>query len=359
MNIGNTIRTRRRAKDLTQENLAEMLGVSVSAVSLWESEKTMPDIALIPAICSVLDISADELFEINLEKRTEEIEKIDAEANKYGVRGYSEEALKIIEQGLKKYPDDQKLLNRALHYHHRLGDTDKIIAVGERILEKCTNPGFRKSAIQILCFTYKDKDPARAEKLLEELDTLYVSREVIATHVYKGEKQLDSCQNLIRSALDIMTQRMRRHIDGGEPRYTGEEAATVQEKIISIFHTVFEDGDFGFYHTRLLDAEISLAHHYADLRDAERALDHLEKAAFHAIEFVKFARFGAKEFVNTSLVLRGHKSGGFSTTGTSNNAQDVKNAMQNARYDFVRDTDRFRAIAADLDRYAGAWEKLE
>ena len=105
MNIGNVIRTKRRAKDMTQEDIAELLGVSVSAVSLWESGKTMPDISLVPAICSLLEISADELFGIDAANRENEIMEIVEEAGKYGGRGHLEEAVKIIEDGLKKFPD--------------------------------------------------------------------------------------------------------------------------------------------------------------------------------------------------------------------------------------------------------------
>ena len=36
MNLGTTIRTARRAKDMTQETLASLLGVTLSAVSQWE-----------------------------------------------------------------------------------------------------------------------------------------------------------------------------------------------------------------------------------------------------------------------------------------------------------------------------------
>ncbi len=364
MNIGNTIRTRRRAKDMTQEALAELLGVSVSAVSLWETEKTMPDIALIPALCSVLDISADELFSINLERKTAEIDAIIEEANRSGARGYTEEALAVIDRGLAKYPDSERLMGQALHYHYNLrSDADHkaaAIAIGERMLEKCTRIGFRQSAIQKLCFIYRDDNPERAEQLLDELGTLYVSREMIATHVYKGDKQIDHCQSLITTALDIMTARMTQNVvgDAGQKRYTRDELAQVNETVIALYHLIFADGDFGFYHTRLQNAEDMLADYYADRGNAENALEHLRREAEHAIGFMEFAKCGKEEFVNTSLVLRGRREGGFSTTSTETNAAAVLRSMEQKRYDFIRDTAEFHAIKASLEAYAGDWGKL-
>ena len=58
MSIGTTIKTLRRGRDLTQEELAEVLGVSAKAVSQWENERTAPDLSQIPAICTYFDISA-------------------------------------------------------------------------------------------------------------------------------------------------------------------------------------------------------------------------------------------------------------------------------------------------------------
>ena len=46
LNIGKQVKTLRIAKGVTQEELAEYLGVSFQAVSKWENEASTPDIAL-------------------------------------------------------------------------------------------------------------------------------------------------------------------------------------------------------------------------------------------------------------------------------------------------------------------------
>ena len=62
MNIGSVIKSKRREKDLTQEQLAEYLNVSVSAVSQWESGKTVPDVSLIITLANFFDVTTDELL---------------------------------------------------------------------------------------------------------------------------------------------------------------------------------------------------------------------------------------------------------------------------------------------------------
>ena len=52
----------RKQKDMTQEALANALGVSGQAVSKWESAQCCPDIALIPKIAEIFEVSIDELM---------------------------------------------------------------------------------------------------------------------------------------------------------------------------------------------------------------------------------------------------------------------------------------------------------
>lgn len=60
--IGNRISKHRKEKGLTQEELAEKLGVSSQAVSKWENDQSCPDISLLPILCSIFGISTDELL---------------------------------------------------------------------------------------------------------------------------------------------------------------------------------------------------------------------------------------------------------------------------------------------------------
>lgn len=60
--LGKKISELRKEKNLTQEGLAEALGVSPQAVSKWENDLSCPDIMLLPELASLFDVSIDELF---------------------------------------------------------------------------------------------------------------------------------------------------------------------------------------------------------------------------------------------------------------------------------------------------------
>ena len=50
LRIGEKIKAKRRERDLTQEELANILGVSKAAVSKWETDESYPDITLLTQI---------------------------------------------------------------------------------------------------------------------------------------------------------------------------------------------------------------------------------------------------------------------------------------------------------------------
>lgn len=65
--INEMIRAKRRERDLTQEELANMLGVTKAAVSKWENAESYPDITMLPQIAQLFHITMDELFGYTLE----------------------------------------------------------------------------------------------------------------------------------------------------------------------------------------------------------------------------------------------------------------------------------------------------
>ncbi|MBQ1565774.1 MAG: helix-turn-helix transcriptional regulator [Clostridia bacterium] len=60
--LGKRIAALRKEKGLTQEQLAEKVGVSAQAVSKWENDVSCPDITLLPLLADLFDVSVDELL---------------------------------------------------------------------------------------------------------------------------------------------------------------------------------------------------------------------------------------------------------------------------------------------------------
>ena len=111
--VGQTIRRLRKERGLTQEELAEQLGVTAQAVSKWENETGMPDISQIVPLAGVFGVSTDVIFGLDTTTAGEDVAKIlrDAEADKVGGGAASYiKAYDRISEGLRKYPCDQRLL---------------------------------------------------------------------------------------------------------------------------------------------------------------------------------------------------------------------------------------------------------
>ncbi len=62
MTLGEKLSEKRRLKNLTQDDVAEKLGVTPQAVSKWENDASCPDISLLPTIASLYETTIDELL---------------------------------------------------------------------------------------------------------------------------------------------------------------------------------------------------------------------------------------------------------------------------------------------------------
>ena len=60
--LGENIRKYRRTMKMTQEELAEKIGVSFQAVSKWENAQSAPDISWLPLLAEVFECAIDDLF---------------------------------------------------------------------------------------------------------------------------------------------------------------------------------------------------------------------------------------------------------------------------------------------------------
>ena len=127
--FGKRIKNFRLRRDLTQERLAELLGVSAQAVSKWETGASCPDISLLPQISAALGVTLDELFATSDETHLARIDQMIEDGAML-----SEEDFRYAEQRLREYCTRGALRGRCLtmlaqlyiaraeHYQNLAGD---------------------------------------------------------------------------------------------------------------------------------------------------------------------------------------------------------------------------------------------
>jgi transcriptional regulator with XRE-family HTH domain len=75
INIAKVITAKRKEKGVTQDDLAEYMGVSKASVSKWETGQSYPDITFLPQLATYFNISIDELIEYSPRMTKEDIKK--------------------------------------------------------------------------------------------------------------------------------------------------------------------------------------------------------------------------------------------------------------------------------------------
>lgn len=116
--LAENIKALRKSKKMTQEQLAEALGVTVGAVYKWESKQSIPDISLILEMADLFDLSTDVLLgyewrNSNVSTALKRIMTLSKEKN-------YQEASAEAEKALKKYPNNFDIVYQsALVYYDK------------------------------------------------------------------------------------------------------------------------------------------------------------------------------------------------------------------------------------------------
>lgn len=110
MSIGEVIRTHRKKLGITQEEMANRLGVTAPAVSKWEIGCTQPDISLLAPIARLLGITTDTLLSYKDNLTEEELSRFVKELDtKLDTKSYAE-AFAYAREKIEEYPNCHKLI---------------------------------------------------------------------------------------------------------------------------------------------------------------------------------------------------------------------------------------------------------
>lgn len=139
INLGQVLIENRRQRQITQEELANHIGVSTAAVSKWETGSTYPDILMLPKLASYFDISIDELMGYEPQLNQAEIQK--------WYRHFSEEfaslpfdeamqhSREMVKQYYSCYPFLLQIASLWVNYSMLAGSREKSEKVIEEALE--------------------------------------------------------------------------------------------------------------------------------------------------------------------------------------------------------------------------------
>lgn len=220
MNIGNKIKELRKQRGVTQEQLANSIGVSFQAVSKWENNIALPDITLTPILASYFDVSMDELFDYNSEEIKKDALEIAKQSAKYRENS-QEEGIRIIQEGLKKYPDNDILLNNLLYLINYWNEPDKTIEIAYKIIDITKDISTKYNALRFLAYAYKAKGDIESAKIaLEQIPELSFSRLSELAYVLNGEERMNAAQKELVVSLSILVEMQARiaecHIENRE-----------------------------------------------------------------------------------------------------------------------------------------------
>lgn len=258
--LGRKIRELRKAKNISQEVLAQYLGVSSQAISKWENETAMPDVTLIPAIASFFDVSTDDLFDYNRLEAERKVADICEKAYEYRFSDpVKSEA--ILREGLKQYPGNDIILNNILCVLEPAERSEEIITICKTLIEGTRDDAVKYDALRILADTYHQTgQQALVEPTLEQIPEIYFTKLQQMAFLLEGEKSLDAAWSQLGLSLEETVDMLLIIRDRLREKGQEEDASKyvrIVKGILEVFRVeegvVFETSNFYRWGKEILD----------------------------------------------------------------------------------------------------------
>ncbi len=360
MSIGSIIKRLRSEKDITQEQLAEYLGITSRAISQWECDRTAPDISQLPALCHIFDISSDVLLGIDIEKNNDEIKKYLSEANDLGNQGKWSECITLLRQANRKFPRDYEIMERLSdsliceNLRKGVNEYDEVYDLCNKILAECTDSKIRYRTIKNLATAYRFAGKKEEMlKVVEEMPKSHISYENFMLYCWNGDADFEKRQSyiayLINSLLASMDGACRHLHDNGELIYSSEDRIRLYESQVKLLEDLFPNKDYQYLAQHGEIACNHIAKLYIRNKDIENAWKWLEKGTDFAIHMDTYD-FDAP---HTSPILRGYSSGGWIMEKDGNRSKSMLEWLTNDdEASFLRSDVRYEALTDRLKKVA-------
>lgn len=239
--LGEQIRILRKSRNISQEVLAQYLGVSFQAVSKWENGDNLPDVTMVPAIASFFEVSTDELFDFN---RVEMEQKVQQACWDIADIRYDEpeKAERMLRELLKKYPGNEIILNNLLYTMRSPERCDEVVTLCKSILEVVREDDVKYFVLRILAETYHEMGQQNLVKpTLEQIPEIYFSKLELAAKLLEGEDAMEAARqqaSLSRDdLLDMLSQLYRQQGELDK----AEEYAALTKEVYSLFEGRTDD----------------------------------------------------------------------------------------------------------------------
>ena len=310
MTFGQIIKKLRREADYTQEALADLLAISPQAVSRWECDQAMPDIALLPRIANLFGVSADYLLGIDFESRERRIAEIRERANRVHSDGNRAEAIRILRRGLLSYPNALPLMTALSDALFMEGQFDESLSLAEWVMDHATDMDLHVQAVFTACCVLDHR--GQHDRAVELAKTVpECSQHDILRHLLTGSERirelrhdtLINCETVLSNLL-FLAQAKR---DDGEYAYTPEEQRRLCETVLAGYALFYEDGDLFFDAQFAAQAHRELARLDVRAGREEEAIEHLAECVTWGLRFADYD----PEAPHTSPAFRGEADGGY------------------------------------------------
>ena len=347
--LGEKIKELRKRADLTQEQLADILGVAYQTISKWECGTTSPDLSMIAPIARFFRVSADELFGLSESEDDEKQRELRERREKTRDTGDVEERYGISKQAHAEFPGNFEYLlwladdesSYAIHCCEKYSEEQKnhfeaAVKYYETVIENCADTDLKNRAVYGLVINLPDV--GRREEGVKYAK-MHPNADELLKWCLTGEEAAIHRQNLILNSLHNLVG----NLEWGKNDMASLQAA---EKIVK---TIIDDGNYLWLHDTLMHNYIWQAMCFTKSGDFEKAIERLKESYAHSVKFEEiFTRAKVKPLPYTCAILNKLTFDPNDTcfSGTSTLPQDFKEYLSWKEFDPLRERDDFKSLLA-------------
>lgn len=337
MSIGETIRKMRKKADITQDDIAQLLHVTSQAVSRWETDASVPDVASLIGLARIFECSVDHILGVNEIKKEERIQYFKEKAKSIAMNAEDPSGNGVIQayrDALTEYPNEYDVIadlagaltKYSMYYeksdikkHNEM--INEATGLYEYIIEHCPKDSLSADAKrQIYYILINGGQKKKAAEYLEYFPDIWNCRQAVEFKVGgEGEVKLFAAlANMFEFYLSISLH---------DKKKTPEQKYEIVKQLETIYDT------FKPEENRVPTDYIRLAYGYAEGGRPAEAMNYIKKAADLAVGY-------SNKTVKSSVQIENFR--------VEDWKKKVADDLTYGDFDALSDTEEFRRVLLSL-----------